>query len=174
MGLSVVFSRTHAANEGEGRATLSIREARPDEAAALSELAMRSKGHWGYDAAFLEACRADLTLTPQQIAESVSLVCEGEAGVLGFSRVVLMDERTAELDALFVDPTAIGMGAGKLLWACSVAAARDLGAQDLVLQSDPHAEGFYISRGARRIGEVASALLPGRTLPLMHFALHRA
>ena len=154
--------------------TLSIREARPDEAAALSELALRSKAHWGYDAAFLEACRADLTLTPREIAESASLVCEGAAGVLGFSRVVLMDERTAELDALFVDPTAIGMGAGKLLWEHSVAAARELGAQDLLLQSDPHAEGFYLSRGARRIGEVASALLPGRTLPLMHVDLRRA
>ncbi len=155
-------------------ATLSIREARPDEAAALSDLAMRSKAHWGYDAAFLEACRADLTLTPREIAESASLVCEGAAGVVGFSRVVLMDERTAELDALFVDPTAMGMGAGKLLWERSVAVARELGAQDLVLQSDPHAEGFYLSRGARRIGEVASALLPGRTLPLMHVDLRRA
>ncbi len=155
-------------------ATLSIREARPDEAAALSELAMRSKAHWGYDAEFLEACRADLTLTPQEIAESASLVCERAAGVVGFSRVVLMDERTAELDALFVDPTAIGCGAGKLLWERSVAAARELGARDLVLQSDPHAEGFYLSRGARRIGEVTSALLPGRTLPLMHVALRGA
>jgi N-acetylglutamate synthase-like GNAT family acetyltransferase len=153
---------------------LTIREARPDEAAALSELAMRSKAHWGYDAAFLEACRADLTLTPREIADSATLICEGAAGVLGFSRVVLMDERTAELDALFVDPTAIGTGAGKLLWERSVAVARELGAQDLVLQSDPHAEGFYLSRGARRIGEVASALLPGRTLPLMHFDLRRA
>ena len=155
-------------------APLTIREARPDEAALLSALAMRSKGHWGYDAEFLEACRADLTLTPQQIAESASLICEGATGVLGFSRVVLMDERTAELDALFVDPAAIGTGAGKLLWEHSVAAARALGARDLVLQSDPHAEGFYLSRGARRIGEAASALLPGRSLPLMHFDLREA
>lgn len=153
---------------------LTIREARPDEAALLSALALRSKGHWGYDADFLEACRADLTLTPQDIAESVSFVCEGAAGTLGFSRVVLMDERTAELDALFVEPTAIGVGAGKLLWERSVEAARDLGAQDMVLQSDPHAEGFYLSRGARRIGEAASALIPGRILPLMHVDLRSA
>ena len=140
----------------------------------LSALALRSKGHWGYDADFLEACRADLTLTPQDIAGSAAFVCEGQAGVLGFSRVVLMDERTAELDDLFVDPVAIGLGAGKLLWERSVAAARELGAQDLVLQSDPHAEGFYLARGARRIGEAASALIPGRTLPLMHYDLRRA
>ncbi|MCA9864261.1 MAG: GNAT family N-acetyltransferase [Thermomicrobiales bacterium] len=153
---------------------LSIREARPDEAALLSALALRSKAYWGYDAGFLEACRADLTWTPQEIAESVTLVCVGTAGVLGFSQIVLKDESTAELDALFVDPTAIGTGAGKLLWERSLAAARELGALDLVLQSDPHAEGFYLSRGARRIGEIASALVPGRTLPLMHVDLRSA
>lgn len=167
-------SRTESAGKGHGVSPHSIREARPDEAALLSALAMRSKGHWGYDADFLEACRADLTLTPQEISESASFVCEGAAGVLGFSRVVLMDERTAELDALFVDPSAIGTGAGKLLWERSLTAARELGAQDLVLQSDPHAEAFYRSRGARRIGEVASALVPGRNLPLMHVDLRRA
>lgn len=151
--------------------TLTIREARPDEAELLSALAMRSKGHWGYDAAFLEACRVDLTLSPQDIAESAAFVCEGSDGVIGFSRVVLMDKLTAELDDLFVDPTAIGMGVGKLLWERSLTAARELGARDLVLQSDPNAEGFYLSRGARRIGEAASARIPGRALPLMHVDL---
>src|ERR1044072_5560626 len=101
-----------------------IREARPDEAEMLSALAMRSKGHWGYDAEFLAACRADLTLTPRDIAVSAAFVCEDASGVLGFSRVVMMDERTAELDDLFVDPTAIGAGVGKMLWERSVAAAR--------------------------------------------------
>jgi hypothetical protein len=39
-----------------------IRPARPDEAGAISALALRSKGHWGYDAAFLAACRENLTI----------------------------------------------------------------------------------------------------------------
>lgn len=153
---------------------LSIRDARPDEAAMLSELAFRSKAHWGYDDEFLEACRADLTVTPREIAESATFVCEGVTGVLGFSRVALMDEHTAELDSLFVDPAAIGQGVGRLLWERSLQAARDLGARDLVLQSDPNAEGFYLSRGAQRIGEAASALAPGRVLPLMHVDLRIA
>jgi hypothetical protein len=42
-----------------------IRPARPDECELLSELALRSKGCWGYDAEFLEACRAELTLVPE-------------------------------------------------------------------------------------------------------------
>ena len=39
---------------------MDIRPARPEEAGAISALALRSKGHWGYDPAFLEACREDL------------------------------------------------------------------------------------------------------------------
>ncbi|MEU4236164.1 hypothetical protein [Actinoplanes sp. NPDC026619] len=46
---------------------MTIRPARPGEAAALSELARRSKAHWGYDEGFLDACRADLTLSPDDI-----------------------------------------------------------------------------------------------------------
>ena len=38
------------------------------DAAALIELALRSKGYLGYDASFLEACRAELTLSADQAA----------------------------------------------------------------------------------------------------------
>lgn len=54
---------------GEAAATrATIRPARPDEAAALSALALHAKAHWGYDEAFLAACRDDLTVTPGDIA----------------------------------------------------------------------------------------------------------
>lgn len=151
--------------------TFIIREARPDEAAAVSALALRSKGHWGYDAAFLETCRADLTWTAVEIANAAAYVGEANGALLGFSLVFLRDEATAELDALFVDPAAIGLGVGKALWERSVAAARALGASDLIWMSDPHAEGFYSSRGADRLGEAESSVTPGRMLPLMHLTL---
>jgi hypothetical protein len=40
----------------EGVAT---RRARPNEAAVLSELALRSKAYWGYSDEFMEQCRAE-------------------------------------------------------------------------------------------------------------------
>jgi hypothetical protein len=43
-----------------GASGLVIRAARPDEAAALTDLAMRSKAYWGYGASFLARCRAAL------------------------------------------------------------------------------------------------------------------
>jgi hypothetical protein len=47
-----------------------IRPASPDEAALISSLAIRSKGHWGYSAEFLDACRDELTYTAAQIAST--------------------------------------------------------------------------------------------------------
>ena len=35
-----------------------IRQARVDEARLLSDLALRSKAHWGYPPEFIECCRA--------------------------------------------------------------------------------------------------------------------
>jgi hypothetical protein len=40
--------------------TTIIRPAQADEVEALTALALRSKAHWGYDDAFMEACRAEL------------------------------------------------------------------------------------------------------------------
>lgn len=148
-----------------------IRRARPDEAAALLALALRSKGHWGYDAAFLAACRDDLALSPDDIATSPVYIQEGADGPAGYYRVRFLDDEVAELDALFVEPAAMGQGVGRRLWRHAVANARKLHRAELILQSDPQAEGFYRVMGAERVGESESTVAPGRMLPLMRYSL---
>ena len=61
-----------------------VRHARPDEAAAISDLALRSKGHWGYSAEFLEACRDELTVSAAWCEAGTVLVAvdESDDGVL--------------------------------------------------------------------------------------------
>src|SRR5918995_4947973 len=81
-----------------------IRRAHPAEAGVLSALALRSKGHWGYDADFLAACQDDLTLSADDIATSTVYIFDGVDAPSGFYRWVLQDGSVAELDALFVDP----------------------------------------------------------------------
>jgi hypothetical protein len=73
---------------------LHLRAGRKDEARWLSELALRSKGHWGYDQAFLDACRAELTLTPQDV--EVQRVTVAERDALGFERITLEADPGAE------------------------------------------------------------------------------
>jgi GNAT superfamily N-acetyltransferase len=148
-----------------------IRHARPTEAGILSALALRSKAHWGYDADFLAACRDELTLTAEDITTSAVYVCDGSSAPAGFYRLLLQDDGVAELDALFVEPAAMGQGVGKRLWRHAVATAAKMGCWEIVLQSDPQAEGFYLAMGAQRAGVSESTVMPGRLLPLMRFRL---
>lgn len=151
--------------------TAHIREASTCEAEHLTELALRSKGHWGYDQQFLEDARIDLTLTPQYISSCPVFVIEDEGSIRGFYSLSGEGE-DVELMHLFVEPTAIGRGYGKLLFQHAVETARRLNYKRLVIGSDPQALGFYEQMGARRVGEVASIVRPGRMLPLLHYSLH--
>ena len=150
-----------------------IRRARPSEAGVLSELALRSKGHWGYEADFLAACRDDLSLSPDDVLTSLVYVCSKGEAILGYYRLLPQEDGAAELDALFVEPVAMGQGIGKRLWQHAVATATALGCTEIVLQSDPQAEGFYLAMGALRTGESESTVMPGRMLPLMQFRLRQ-
>lgn len=148
-----------------------IRRGHPAEAAVLSALALRSKAHWGYDADFLAACQDDLTLSADDVATSTVYIFDGADAPAGFYRLLLQGDGLAELDALFVEPAAMGRGVGRRLWRHAVATATRLGCMEMVWQSDPQAEGFYLAMGARRTGASASTVMPGRMLPLMRFQL---
>ncbi|MDB5468876.1 MAG: family N-acetyltransferase [Caulobacter sp.] len=146
------------------KASVSLRPAREDELAALTELCLRSKAHWGYDAAFLAACREEMTLRPRHLADSRITVADGGRGPLGMAQVSLEADE-AVLDALFVEPAAIGDGVGRLLFDWAVGEARAGGARRLVIDSDPDAAPIYRRMGARDIGMVPSGSIPGRLLP---------
>jgi GNAT superfamily N-acetyltransferase len=149
---------------------VTIRPARPDEAPALSDLALRAKGHWGYDAAFLEACREELRVDPAD-CDGRSVVVADAAGVLiGFYQL-LGEPPVGELADLFVDPPAIGRGVGGRLLAHAHAGAAARGFRTLTIDADPNAESFYRHAGAVRVGEVASGSIAGRRLPRLELAV---
>ena len=143
-----------------------IRAGRAGDAARLSALALRSKAHWGYDEAFLEACRAELTLREDEIVARRTLVAERDGQPLGFVTVE-GEPPQGELGMLFVEPAEIGRGLGRRLFSAALETARAAGFTRLTVEADPHAEGFYQAMGARRIGEAPSGSVPGRNLPLL-------
>ena len=149
---------------------ITLRPAVPAEAEVLSRLALRSKAHWGYDEEFLAACRAELTLRPEQCDGVHIVVAERGGTLVGFHRLA-GEPPVAELADLFVDPDAIGQGVGAVLLADAVARARSLGISHLLIDADPNAEGFYAHLGARRIGSVASGSIPGRELPRLELVV---
>ncbi len=136
----------------------------------LSDLALRSKAYWGYDAEFLAACRAELTLDPGRLAAERTAVAEIDGRPAGLVSV-LGEPPLGEIGMLFVDPEHIGSGVGGALWRHALAEARAAGFGTLELVADPGAVGFYLRMGARRAGEVPSESIPGRTLPLMTYHL---
>lgn len=147
-----------------------IRPAVASDLEFLTTLALRSKAHWGYDAAFLDACRDELTITRARLGEEVIRVAEDGGGVLGFMSV-RVGPAEAELVDLFVEPAAIGTGVGRALWDEAVRIALAAGAARLLVEADPHAEGWYLRRGAERIGTVPSGSIAGRRLPLLGVSL---
>lgn len=140
-----------------------LRAAMPGEAAALTALCLRSKAHWGYDAAFMEACRGELTLHEDELDGPLRVAeCAGAlAGMVQLAQA----EGDWHVEKLFVDPAFMGRGAGAALMRWAIGAARDAGARRLVIEADPGAAGFYRRFGAREAGQVPSGSIPGRMLP---------
>ena len=89
-----------------------IRPARPDEAVALTDLAIRSKAHWGYDDAFMAACGAELTVSAEAIWSGTVFVYEEAGLALGLYWLEVREDN-AEVEQFFVEPGAIGRGVGR-------------------------------------------------------------
>jgi GNAT superfamily N-acetyltransferase len=147
---------------------LKVRDARADEVGMLSELALRSKAYWGYDTDFLEAVRAELTFHADDVRTRYLVVAELAGRVVGFASLD-GEPPEGELGNLWVEPEAIGTGVGRRLWEHVVEQARTAGFQTLLIEADPHAEGFYLAMGAQRIGTAPSGSIAGRELPLLRF-----
>ncbi|MEM7733666.1 MAG: GNAT family N-acetyltransferase [Pseudomonadota bacterium] len=147
-----------------------IRAATVDDLDALSQLCLRSKAHWGYDAAFMEACVPVLTLTEDDLEDDLLVVAQ-EAGVLAGMAQLAGDPDEMEIDRFFVDPPFIGTGCGRVLFDWCLSTARARGATRLKIEADPDAAPFYRHLGAVRIGNAPSGAIPGRVLPLLEIAV---
>jgi ribosomal protein S18 acetylase RimI-like enzyme len=148
-----------------------IRTARPDEAGAITGVAMRSKAYWGYDDHFMETFRPELTITPAQIEDDHVAVAERDGRLAGFVHLRPESDAVLELVSLFIDTWAIRQGLGQLLWDYALAHAREYGYRAVTLESDPNAEPFYRRQGAVETGRRESPLMPGRVLTLMTITL---
>lgn len=149
---------------------LTLRTPRPDEAAILTALCLRSKAVWGYDQDFMQTCRDELTLTPERMLASRLQVAEIGGDLAGIAQLTVTGG-VATLDKLFVEPGRLGAGAGRALfnWARRLASAA--GALTLVIEADPNAAEFYRRMGAVDDGVVLSGSVPGRLLPRLTLAL---
>ena len=119
---------------------------------------------WGYDDAFMLACRTELTLGPDELKSTHVQVAERGTIVVGLAQVKVTGA-DADLLKLFVEPALLRSGVGALLFEWAMAKARSLGAVRMVIEADPGAAPFYERMGARHAGFAASQSIPGRVLP---------
>lgn len=133
------------------------------ECDAITELCLRSKAHWGYDAEFMDLCRVELTVTPATLKTRFCRIATDNSPV-GYVEVSF-DDGELNLEKLFVDPGAMRRGIGRILMDAATGYGRSVGAGEMVIEADPDAVPFYQKLGAVEAGEVASGSIPGRTLP---------
>lgn len=148
-----------------------IRRARVDEARLLTELTVRSKAYWGYEASFLASARNELEFQPSRFFPDFHVyILETDTETLGYCSLIPQKDGQIELHDLFIELRHIGKGYGKQLWDYAVNLGRELGFQALMLTADPHAAPFYERQGAIRTGEKTSSN-PERQLPTMAYRL---
>ena len=132
---------------------MEIRGALPGEHEALSRIAFASKAHWGYSIDQIQLWKNELVFTHAAISRLPTFVAEEQAGVpVGVVQINPTVEPW-EVQALWVLPSAVRRGVGRALLRRALQVARTAGVRELAVDADPNAEGFYLSCGARRVGE---------------------
>jgi ribosomal protein S18 acetylase RimI-like enzyme len=149
-----------------------IRRATGDDADALTDLAHRAKAHWGYPASWMREWDPQLTIIPGYLEAHDVWVAERDGAIVGMCALEDRGPRW-NLEHVWVEPAAHGVGIGRALVTEALAEARRRQAEVVELLADPYASGFYERLGARRAGDVP-APMPGarhRTLPKFEFDL---
>jgi len=143
---------------------MQFRKARLEDLPALSDMCLRSKAVWGYDQAFIDACRTELTLGADDLANTSIVVAEVDGVIAGLYQLDV-DGDAAELLKLYVDSTRINGGVGRSLFTAAAREAKERGAIRMRIEADPNAAAFYQRMGAVRSGSAESGSIPGRFLP---------
>ena len=80
---------------------IEIRVAKAADAASLTDLAMRAKASWGYDADFMAACRSELTITPERLTAWRTWVAEIDGQLAGMIALHLVGGAAPNAEAIY-------------------------------------------------------------------------
>jgi GNAT superfamily N-acetyltransferase len=149
-----------------------FRLARPDELEAITALAIRSKRYWGYSDEFIETLTPELTFRQADLDDERTRVevLESDGELVAAIRLRRRTE-LAYLEDLWIDPQAIGQGYGRISFERAAHIGREWGKGVMELEADPHAEPFYLHLGCQRVWMSPVTSVPGRSVPLMRYAL---
>jgi GNAT superfamily N-acetyltransferase len=125
---------------------LRIRDGRAADFTRLREIAVVSKAHWGYDLAQVEEWAETGGFDPESLSTRLVYVAESEAEPVGWAALIPRGD-VGWLEDLWIEPSWIGRGIGRLLFRHVADCARELGAERLEWEAEPNARGFYERMG---------------------------
>lgn len=136
----------------------------------LTQLAIRSKRHWGYSQDQIDAWTPGLTVTPQFIEQHTVFSCQVADHIVAFYALVPIADDELELEHCWVDPEHMGRGIGRTLIDHVRSQMQQAQVTKLRIVSDPNAVEFYEKMGAVRVSTHLSSE-SGRELPLLYLLL---
>jgi GNAT superfamily N-acetyltransferase len=149
-------------------AAVVIRPGRVDEGERLKQIAIDSKGFWGYEPERVREWADRGDFSPQRLAQLTLFVAEADGCAIGWASLIPGDE-TAWLEDLWIEPGWIGKGIGRRLFRQAADHARSGGATGMEWEAEPNALAFYEKMGGRRVRDSTSEW--GRTLSVMRVDL---
>jgi GNAT superfamily N-acetyltransferase len=151
---------------------LRYRRATARDASRLSQIAFTAKQSWGYPNEWMEIWRPELTIGPDLIRREQVTIASEQQQIVGFFTFV-QRRGMIWLDHFWVRPGSMGRGFGRAMFGEMKNQARRAGWTVLQIESDPHAESFYLKMGAVRIGTDERVFLDQtkRSLPVLAVSL---
>jgi len=150
---------------GSNEPPVVIRAARSDEGERLREIALASKGYWGYDRDLVRQWTSGLDLSPAGLRKKEFYVAEIDGRLAGWSALIDKGE-VCWLDDLWIEPQWIGRGIGSKLFEHAAARGRELGARRMEWEAERHSVGFYEKMGGRYLRDSQPGVW-GRISPVM-------
>jgi GNAT superfamily N-acetyltransferase len=144
--------------------TARVRVARMEDYAALGHLMRRASLALPDYREHLLAHPDSIHFSADHISAGRTLVAEGDGIVTGFIAWLPIGDATAELEALFVEPSHWRLGVGKELLAAASEAVTGAGFKNLYVVAPPAALDFYRRCGFVRTGATATQFGPALTM----------
>ena len=145
-----------------------FRKPHRDEGPLLTDLALRSMGHWPYSAEYLQKCRPVVTVDEAYFQKWPLWVMELNGVPVGFHSLLRKDNK-AWLEYFWLEPSCIGKEMGRQLFHHALGVAKEAGWMPFYILSDPFAMRFYRKMGCGLVGFQDSLIYNKMPLPLLVF-----
>ncbi|WP_431243286.1 GNAT family N-acetyltransferase [Flavobacterium sp. P21] len=108
----------------------------------LTTITKKSKAYWGYSDEQIQIWDKNLTISQDYIREHNVFKLVDNDLIIGYYSFIFENDKTVELDNLFVLPGYMGKGFGKYLLLDFLNRMKEIGIEKITLDSEPNSRGI--------------------------------